>query len=172
MNEVIKNILTRRSIRDFSDKQVPKNDIETLLSTAIYAPSGAGKQTWKFTAILNQDIIKELASAIGEVWQRDNYNFYGATALIITSNEEDSKWGRCDNACAMQNIMLAAHSMDIGSVWINQFMGSCKEEKIRTILAKLGVPDNHILYGVAALGYSQSEAKGQVDKKGEYVIIE
>ncbi len=172
MNEVIENILTRRSIRDFSQKQPTAQEMEVLLNAAIYAPSGANRQTWKFTAILNADIIQELANAIGTIWERENYNFYGAPALIITSNEADSKWGRCDNACAMQNIGLAAHSMGIGTVWINQFFDHSYEPQLRAILTKLGIPQNHVVYGVAAVGYSKSEPKGKVDKVGEYTIVE
>lgn len=174
MNDVINNILTRRSIRDFSEKEISKEDMEVLLQSAIYAPSGCGKQTWKFTGILNQELISEAADVIAKVLDRDRntYNFYGATALVVTTNEADSPWGRCDNACAMENMMLAAHSMGIGSVWINQFMGQAENQDVRAFLTKIGVPENHITYGVVALGYSKSEAKGKVEKKSQFEIIE
>ncbi len=133
MNEVINNILTRRSIRDFSDKLVEKSDMETLIMSALCAPSGMNKQTWKFTGVLNQDIIKELADTLANILGSSDYKFYGATALIITSNEKDSNWGADDNACALENIFLAANSLDIGSVWINQFRDTCDKDELRTI---------------------------------------
>ncbi len=172
MNQVINNILTRRSIRDFSDRKVAKEEVETLLQAAIYAPSGMNMQTWKFTALMNGELIEELAAAVAKAWDREGYNFYQAPCLIIGSNVKGSKWGRDDNACAMQNIFLAAHSLEIGSVWMNQLAGYSDEPEIRAILTRLGVPENHEVFGVAALGYSMSEAKGMVEKKGEYVIIE
>lgn len=172
MNEVISNILTRRSVRDFSDKTLAKEDMEILIKAGLYAPSGMGKQTWKFVGILNQDIIKELADNISTVLSRENYNFYKATALVIISNEKTGKWSRDDNACALQNVMLAAHSIGIGSVWINQLNGICDNELIRPILDKIGIPAEHEVYGIAALGYQISEPKGMTEKTGEFSIIE
>jgi nitroreductase len=78
---------------------------------------------------------------------------YNPTAIIIPSNERDSVWGRDDNACALQNIFLAAKSYNVGSVWINQLNNICDEPKIREILNEIEIPENHIVYGLAALGY-------------------
>lgn len=172
MNEVMNAILTRRSIRDFTAKEVKKEDVELLIKMGLNAPSGMGRSTWKFTAIMNQEMIKELAQTIEQLQGREGYNFYNANVLILTSNERDSKWGRDDNACAMQNIALAAHSIGIGSVWINQLMDQSDNPSIRKLLNKLQVPNEHVVYGVTALGYSASEPKGNLDKKGEYIIFE
>ncbi len=173
MNDIINNILSRRSVKSFSDKAVSKEDIEVLIKTGLYAPSGMNMQTWNFIGVLNSDKIAELANAVGKALNRENYNFYKSTALIIISNEKDSIWGREDNACAMQNIMLAAHSMGIGSVWINQLNeGNCNISEIRKILDSIGVPESHSVYGIAALGYSDKEPRGIIDKKGQFSIIE
>ncbi len=171
MNEVIRNIMTRRSVRAFEDTQLTKEQVELLIQTGLCAPSGMCKQTWKFTGVLNRDIIARLAKVIGESQGRDSYNFYNAQTLIITSNERDSRWGKEDNACALENIFLAAHSMGIGSVWINQLLDHCDEPEIRAILEELGVPENHVVYGIAALGYDKNEPRGEVKKTGKYTII-
>ena len=62
MNEVIENILTRRSIRKFTDKPVDKDILNELVQAALNAPTGMGRQTWKFTVITNQDAIKKVLS--------------------------------------------------------------------------------------------------------------
>lgn len=172
MNSIIENILTRRSTRDFSSQQVPRHHIETLVEAALYAPSGMCQQSWKFTAILDQALIAQLAAAIAQVLNRDNYNFYGATALIIPSNLADSRFGRDDNACALQNIFLAAHSLDIASVWINQLNGICDHPQIRPLLDQMGIPADHIVYGLAALGYDNAPPKGKIEKTGIAVILD
>ncbi len=172
MNEVMQNILTRVSVRAFSDKPVSKADIETLLQAGLYAPSGMGRQTWHFVAVLDKALIAELAAAMGKVLGREDYNFYNPTALIIPSNLRDSVWGRDDNACALQNIFLAAHSLDIGSVWINQLSQIYDHPDIRPILTKLSVPEDHIIFGVAALGYAQTPFEGMKEKTGTFTIIE
>ncbi len=171
MNEVIHTILTRRSIRDFSDKQVSTEDVETLIQTGLYAPSGMGRQTWNFVGLTKYDLVTQLAEGISKELSRENYNFYGAKTLILVSNHKESPWGRDDNACALQNMMLAAHSMGIGSVWINQLCGICDVPEIRALLTRLTIPEDHEIYGILALGYSQSEPKGQVEKIGKYTII-
>ena len=173
MNEVINNILTRRSVRSFTDKKVSKEDIELLIKAGLSAPSGMNLQTWKFTGVLNSNKIKELADVVGKAWNREGYNFYDPTALIIISNEKDSRFGREDDAAALQNIFLAAHSIGIGSVWINQLNNeNSDKEEIRKVLNTLDIPENHTIYGIAALGYQADEPKGMVNKIGTYTIIE
>ena len=153
MNETMKTILSRRSTRKFTEEPVPAQIMEQLIEAALHAPSGMGKKTWKFIAITNRDVIRRLAAAIAAQLGRAEYNMYDPTALIIPTNLKDSRFGREDNACALQNIFLAAESFGVGSVWINQLQGICDAEGIRPILRELGVPDDHEVYGMAALGY-------------------
>lgn len=154
MNEVINNILTRQSIRDFTDKKISIEELKLLVEAARHAPSGKNKQLWKFTVVQNPDMIKELAAVIAKVLNKGNdYNFYAPNALIIASNDKDDNLGEADCACALENIFLAANSLGIGSVWINQFRGICDEPEIRKVLDKIKLPSNHIIWGVAALGY-------------------
>lgn len=170
MNDVIQAIMTRRSIRSFDEKLLTKDQLEVLIQAGLCAPSGMCKQSWKFVGILNQEMISKLASVIEDVLGREGYNFYGAKALIITTNLSDSRFAKEDNACALENIFLAAHSMGIGSVWINQLLGQGDDPRVRAILDELDVPKNHEVFGIAALGYDPNEPKGQVSKTGEYVI--
>lgn len=172
MNPVMETILSRRSVRAFNEKEVPREELEQILKAAIYAPSGMNRQTWQFTAIVNKEKIEKLAGLIEKTLSRKGYNFYKPTALILTSNEKDSKWGKEDNACALENIFLAAKSFGIGSVWINQLQGICDEPEIREFLTKVGIPNDHVVYGIAALGYAQNEENVVVQKTGAIKIVE
>ena len=102
MNEVIKNILTRRSIRKFTDQPIPKETLEVLVDAALHAPSGKGLQTWKFTVITNKDAIARLVAAIGTELKRDGYDMYHPAAIIMPSNITDGIWSKEDNACALE----------------------------------------------------------------------
>ncbi|MBR3885720.1 MAG: nitroreductase [Clostridia bacterium] len=153
MNETMNTILNRRSVRNFTREEIPEEILRDLANAALHAPSGMCRKTWKFTVVTNQELIKKLTNAIKEVLSRESYDMYNPTAIIIPSNERDSVWGRDDNACALQNIFLAAKSYNVGSVWINQLNNICDETKIREILNELEIPENHIVYGLAALGY-------------------
>lgn len=172
MNTIIENILTRRSVRSFSDTPISKETVELLLQAGLYAPSGKNRQTWQFTAILNQEKIQILAKAIETALNRPGYDMFRPQVLIIPSNERDSIHGKEDNACALENIFLAAHSMGIGSVWINQLQGICDEPAIRRILTDFQIPENHVVYGMAALGYPAVSSQKNVQKTGKVVMIE
>ncbi|MCI6676378.1 MAG: nitroreductase family protein [Clostridiales bacterium] len=171
MNQVMETLLTRRSIRAFEKKPIPREVLEQIVEAARYAPSGMGLQTWKFTIICNREKIQKFAAAIAEVLGRENYTMYEPEVLIIPSNEKSSKFGKEDNACALENIFLAAHSFGIGSVWINQLQGICDDPKIRVILDEFAIPADHIVYGMAALGYSAAEPK-QPNKIGKVYFVE
>lgn len=171
MNPVIDNILNRRSCRAFTDKLIAREDIETLLKCARYAPNGGNHRTWKFTAVLDQALIKKLAGVIGAAADADaGYKFYGAKALIIPSNQQDALFGREDNACALENIFLAARSLGIASVWIAQAFGNCFNSEVRAVLTELGIPENHVIYGMAALGYAAGEI-AEPDKSADVTIL-
>ncbi len=70
MNEVMKNLFTRRSIRSFQKQEIPREELEQILQAALYTPSGMNRQTWKFTAIVNQEKIQTLADKIGKELNR------------------------------------------------------------------------------------------------------
>ena len=158
MNETMKTILSRRSIRNFTNEPISEEILKDLVDAAMHAPSGMCKKTWKFTVVTNIEIIKKLADTIKDVLQREQYTMYNPVAIIIPSNDSDNIFGREDNACALQNIFLAAESYGVGSVWINQLTNICNEPKIREILNELEIPENHVVYGLAALGYSDKTA--------------
>lgn len=187
MNEVMKNILARRSARVYSDRQVSKEDLHTILAAAQNAPSGMNFQTWHFTAIQNADVLNELNEKIKGAFrksedavcrERGNSSsyccYYHAPSLIIVSNEPTRWWAPMDCACAMQNIFLSATSLGINSCWINQLGMVCDDPEVREFLDRLGVPADHKVYGCAALGYMPegTVVKEKVIKEGRVTIID
>lgn len=169
MNETINNILSRRSIRKFTDKKIEKEKLEIIMKSAIYAPSARNFQSWKFAVIQDKAIIENLAGILREVLNRDeSYNFYKPDVLVLCANDTDNPNGLADCACALQNIFLAAHSLNIGSVWINQFKDARNEPKLKTALLNLGIPENYAVWGAAALGYYEETPENA--SKNENVI--
>lgn len=109
-NEVIQNILTRCSVRAYDDRPVEREKIDTLLQCAVHAPSAMNRQTWHFSAVLNREKIAKLTAAVGKALGNEKYDMYKPAALIIPSNEliGDTGITSWDNACALENIFLAA----------------------------------------------------------------
>ena len=169
MNEVLEAIKTRRSIRAFTDKKISREDLELLTDAARYAPSGLNRQSWQFTVVQNTQMLEKLAKVIREELNRGaDYNFYGANALILASNDRGNPLGMQDCACALENIFLAAHSLGLGSVWINQLNGICDVPSSRAVLSELDVPESHLVFGMAALGYP-AEAGRPANKKADVI---
>jgi nitroreductase len=89
MNEVLNNILTRKSVRSFKDEQISIEDLEIILKAGIYAPSGMNKQSWQFTVIQNKEKIQALSKVIREALGRDeSYNMYNPPTIIMLSNDK------------------------------------------------------------------------------------
>ncbi|MDO4295460.1 MAG: nitroreductase family protein, partial [bacterium] len=93
-NVVMEQILKRRSVRAFTDQAIDREILEECAKAAIYAPSGMGRQTWQFTVVTEPKQIAQLAAAVAEELQRPDYDMYRPTALIIPSNDKESRFGR------------------------------------------------------------------------------
>ena len=178
-NQTLRNIKTRRSIRSYQSLQIHTDDLELILEAALYAPSGSNHQLNRFTAIQNAEILNELNEVVRKAFsglkhnnddnylkaaakkraENPNYNFYyHAPTLIIASNESGYPNAMADCAVGLQNIFLAAHSLGLGSCWINQLRWLDDHQDIRNYLQELGIPKEHIICGAAAIGY----AKGMI----------
>lgn len=193
MNEILKNILTRRSIRTYKTEQILDTELEAILEAAKYAPSGSNSQTWHFTVVQNEEKLAHLNTLVREAFktmvvddttyhakikgqkaaENNNYNFYyHAPTLIIVSNDREYSNAMADSALSLQNIFLAAHSLHIGSCWINQLAWFSDEPAVRAALTTFGIPENYKVYGAAALGYnSGNQPKASPRKDGTVNIV-
>ncbi|WP_315065673.1 nitroreductase [uncultured Clostridium sp.] len=185
MNEVIQNIITRRSIRSYNEDQISDADLNTILEAAQFAPSGMSKQNWHFTAVQNKEKIEKLVSAIKEAMENSpieqfkkmagnpNFNpFYNAPTLVITAYDKNLPTKESDCAVALQNMLLAAHSLNIGSCWIHILALTGDDPKVREILTGLGIPEDYSVFGTAILGFnSKEEPKATPRKDGTINIV-
>ncbi len=171
MNEIFNNIITRRSIRAFSDKKVERELLEQIIECARYAPSAMNNQDRQFYVIQNKEIIKEFACIIGNEFDRPQYNFYNPDALILVANKKTNSNATEDCACSLQNMFLVAHSLGIGTVWINQFKGNCDKPEFRSALNKINMPEDYAVYGVCALGYPADSGREPIKENSVFWIL-
>lgn len=167
-NAVLLNLKQRRSVRDFTDESISKSKLKAIVQAGIYAPSGHNMQTWRFTVMQKPERIARLKEVTASVAKRCGVYFYGFNepkAVILVSNDRRNANSIQDSSCAAENIMLAASSLGIGSVWINALHAICDEPEIRTLLQEYGIPDTHIVWATLALGYPAKEAKLLAKKK-------
>jgi nitroreductase len=152
-NQVIDAILSRRSVRSFTDESLSHEDLEAIVECGRWAPSANNRQGWCFVAVEDRESIRQLAEAVGAAIGRDGYDMYDPAAIVIVGHAQGAPFGREDDGCAMQNMFLAAYSLGIGSVWINQLQGICGDSAVETELCRLGLDAGYEVHGVCALGY-------------------
>ena len=171
MNEVLNAIFNRRSIRAFQDKKLDKGDLDLILKAAAAAPTAMNGQPFGFVALTNSDTIAKLAALVGEIVGRAGYNFYKPAALIIPYTKADAKYGMEENACAIQNIYLAAYSLGLGCVLVNQIRDCCGDARVREMLRGFGIPDDCVVYGAASVGYAAAGGK-EIQHKAPIAVID
>ncbi len=175
MNPVMQAILTRRSIRKFTDEKIPEDILEMILQAGCYAPTGHNMQTWRFTVLTDRKKIENIKEVAGPIAKEKKVHFYGfenPACLILISNDERNTNGCQDASCAAENIFLAAHSYGIGSVWLNPLLTLCDEPEIRAILDEYKIPATHRVWCMAALGYPAVEGNLLAKKKDVVVYVD
>ena len=173
MSNLMEIIKSRRSTRAFQSELPPKDQVMQLVEAAEWAPSGAGKFLWHFTVVYSAEKSLRLAKAVAEANNRGpEYNFYGAPVNIIISYKRDENHAFVDGAAAMENLLLMATELGLGSCWINQIRECCDDPKVRAILTEYGVPEDHIVSCSAAIGYIAKETPAKPRKEGVVSVVE
>lgn len=170
MNETIKNICTRRSVRAYQPTPVEQATLDEILKAGLYAPSARNTQNRQFTVVLGDEKLEALRAAMAKALDNPEYTrFYNAPVLVIVSAPRDFAFAAPDCAVALENMFVAAKSLGLGSVWINQLNSTADSPHVRELLAKFGVPGTHLVYGCAAIGYADGEVDEERENKGAIV---
>ncbi len=185
-NPVLDAIYSRRSVRNFSDKEVPDGIIKEIIRAGTYAPTAMNQQPWRFVVVKNKKLIEEyderakklfveafkdttipaMAAYVRNMLKPEYHLFYGAPVLILVFAVPEVVNDH-DCALAAENMMLAAHSLGIGSCWIGLALHLGRDEEF---LKEAGVPEGHKLVAPLIFGYP---AKGErkAPARNEDVIL-
>ena len=170
MSDVLQTIKTRRSIRKFKADQITKEQLEAIVTAGLYAPSAKNTQNWQLTVVQGEEKLELLRAAIAEEIGVPNYpRFYNAPTLIFVSTPKDYDFGPYDSSLVLENIFLEANALGVGSVWINQLLNIGDKPSVRKVLSQLKLPENHKVWGIAALGYADGEVNTDRVNKGVVV---
>ena len=175
--DIMEAIRTRRSTRAFTAEPVAKEIIEQILEAGRVAPSGGNSQTTHFIVIAKPEILQELATLVQTEFakmelspnlyksiqfsiqksQQGNYVFhYNAPVLIVTANKIGYGNAMADCACAVENMMLVANALDLGSCWINQLHWLDENPAIHAYMTKLGLANDETICAAVAIGKAAS----------------
>ncbi len=151
--DVLEALFTRRSIRKFKEKEVSQENIDLLLKAAMYAPSAGNAQPWEFIVVTSQkgrDFISTTHPYVGMAKQ-------APLTIIVCANLKKEKYPgfwQQDCSAAIQNILLAAHALGLGSVWTGIYP---IEDRVKLISDYFNIPENIIPLGALVIGYADQQ---------------
>ena len=172
MNDVIKAIKERRSIRNFKPELPKKEDLEQIIEAGLYAANGMGRQATITIAVTNRELRDRLSSVNGKIggWKEGFDPFYGAPAILIVLAEKDWVNRIYDGSLVMGNMMLAAHALGLGSIWIHRAREEFETEEWKQFLMELGVEGEWEGIGHCAVGYVEGEIPEAAPRKANRVF--
>ena len=175
MNEVIRTLKERRSVRRFRPELPKKADLEAIVDAGLYAASGRGRQatlTLVVTDPATREKIVEANRKIGG-WGEGFDPFYGAPAILVVLFDKSCVTGIYDGSLVMGNMMNAAHSLGLGSIWIHRAKEEFETEPFKRLLADLGVSGEWEGVGHLAVGYADCDLPAPAERKpGRVVWVE
>ena len=178
MNETIKNIVTRRSVKKYQDKAVPTELVEEIVKAGTFAPSGMNKQSAIIIAVTNKEMRDRLSRinldiVTGRGLKTSSGHsdpFYGAPVVLVVLAKKEIGTRVYDGSLVMENMMIAAHSLGLGSCWIHRAKETFETEEGKQILSELGIPDEYEGIGNCIVGWAADDAlRPQSPRKPDYV---
>lgn len=172
MNETLHVMETRRSCRNFiADKMVSEEDIQAIVKAGTYAATGMGKQSPIILAVTNKEIRDRLSAENAGIMGKKIDPFYGAPVVLVVLANKDISTYLYDGSLVMGNLMNAAASLGLGSIWIHRAKEEFESEFGKQILSDLGIEGNYEGIGHCAIGYAAEPAKEPAARKENYVYF-
>ena len=173
-NEVIKALISRRSIRKYKTQQITDEELKQVLEAGIYAPTGKGTQSPLIIAVQNQEDIALINRLSSGIMGRDGLAYYGAPTIILVFYTELAMTdyiGILDASAACTNMLNAAHALGLGSCWIHRCKEVFETEEGKALLKKWGVNEKVVGVASMALGYPDMEPVTKPRREGQVKII-
>ena len=172
MNEVIKAMKERRSIRRFKTDMPSKEDVKKIIEAGLYAPSGMNRQAAVIVAVTNRQMRDKLADINRRIggWDEGFDPFYGAPVILVVLADKSCFTGVYDGSLVMGNMMLAAHSLGLGSIWIHRAKEESELPEVKEFLSELGLKGEWEGVGHCAVGFIDGDVPNVKERKPDRVF--
>lgn len=188
MNETLKTIINRRSIRKFKAEQIKDEELSAILEAGKFAPSGMNQQPWHFSVIQNKKMLQKINQACKAcLIKTGNKRFeelskdtkaedisltFNAPTLIIVSGDRNAIASQTDCTMAIENMFIAAESLGIGTCWIHAITLLYSDPEGEALLMNEGIiPKDYILAGSAVFGYKATKQPSAAPRKENTVTF-
>lgn len=167
MNEVLNAMKERRSIRKFKPDMPSKDALDQIIEAGLYAANGMGQQATITIAVTQKELRDKLAKINAKIggWDEDFDPFYGAPAILIVLADKSRPTHIYDGSLVMGNMMLAAHALNLGSIWIHRAKEEFELPEYKKLLAELGIKGDWEGIGHCAVGYADEELPEAATRK-------
>lgn len=171
MNETLKLLRERRSIRRYRPEQVKQEELDAILEAGLYAASAKNLQSTKLVAVQDSETIALMSKWNAEIWGREGVDpFFGApTVVVVLSDSQYPNWIQ-DGALVMGNLMNAAAALGVGSCWINRAMETFDRPEGKALLARWGLSENWRGVGNCILGYADEPLLFDKKRKPDRIL--
>lgn len=169
MSETLETIKTRRSIRKYKDTPIPEDILNKIIEAGTYAPSGMGKQSTIILAVTNKEVRDKLSKINASIMGSTNDPFYSAPVVLVVLADKSVRTHVYDGSLVMENLMLAAHDLGVGSCWIHRAKETFETEEGKELLKSLGIEGEYEGIGNCILGYPDGELPVAKQRKENFV---
>ena len=164
-------IKTRRSCRKYKKEQITDEELKAVLEAGTYAPTSRGMQSPYIVAAQNEELRKQLASMNAHVMGVTSNPYYDAPTYVLVLVPADANNPIQDGSCVLENMMLAAHAIGLGSCWIHRAKEEFESDWGRELLKSLGIEDEYEGIGHCALGYVDGDYPDVIPRKENLSLI-
>ncbi|MEE8569695.1 MAG: nitroreductase family protein [Candidatus Bathyarchaeia archaeon] len=157
----IDTVLSRRSIRRYEKQDIPKDVLDKILEAGRQAPSAGNKQPWHFIVLSDYDIKEKLSHGKWNTFVKDSAVTIVGCGYI--GDEYGRKWSTVDISIALQNMVIAAWGLGIGSCWIGDF----KEAQVKRLL---NIPEDRKVIALVTFGYPAEKIESRQKKPMDEIV--
>lgn len=169
MNDVIRSLKERRSVRAYQEEQVREEELRQILEAATYAPSGMGKQSAVMVVIQDKETIAKLSKLNAAVMGAEIDPFYGAPTVVVVLADRSSFTWKEDGCLVMGNLMNAAYAVGVDSCWIHRAKEVFEGEEGQALLKQWGIEGDYVGVGHCILGYRAGDLPEAKPRKANYI---
>lgn len=169
MSETLETIKTRRSIRKYKEDSISEDILNKIIEAGTYAPSGKGKQSTIILAVTNKEVRDKLSKINASIMGSTNDPFYEAPVVLVVLADKSVRTHVYDGSLVMENLMLAAHDLGVGSCWIHRAKETFETEEGKELLKSLGIEGEYEGIGNCILGYPDGELPVAKQRKDNFV---
>ena len=169
MNETLNVLKQRRGCKSYQDRQITDAELDAVLEAGTYAPTGRNQQSPILVAVQNREDLDTLRRLNAAVAGTDTDPFYGAPTVVVVLADKNWPTRVYDGSCVMENMMIAAEALGLGSRWIHRAREVFESEEGKALLKSWGVEGEYEGIGNCILGYWAWEKPAAAPRKEHYI---